>query len=728
MPPPFPGKEQILEFINDSPGKVGKREIARAFHLTPGQRIRLKQALRELEDEGALGRKQNRRYFAGKLPTVAVLEVSGTDLDGEVMARPLNWEGEGEPPLIYMAPEKRGHPALGIGDKALARLSRSGGAYEAQVIRRISSAPSMVLGVYAVDGKQGRIRSTDRRARNDLMVAAEDAKGAVRGDLVRAEVLPGRRSGLQRARVVERIAAAGPKAVSLIALHDHGIPTEFTAAAVKQANAAGPTALGKREDLRNLPLVTIDGSDARDFDDAVWAEPDSAPANPGGWRLVVAIADVSWYVRPGDALDKCAYERGNSAYFPDRVVPMLPEALSNGWCSLVPGEDRPCLACHMTIDAGGNLRSSRFARGLMKSAARLTYEQVQQARDGVPDQVTAELLETVITPLYGAYGRLLKAREERGVLELDLPERRVIIGDDGQVIDIKLRPRFDSHKLIEEFMIAANVAAALTLTKGRLPCMYRVHDEPSPEKVEDLRQFLSTIGINLAKAQVIKPMVFNRILQKAAVAGSVTMVSEVVLRAQARAEYSPTNIGHFGLALKNYCHFTSPIRRYSDLLVHRALISELNLGEGGLQDPGDFAAIGAHLGDTERRAAAAERDSVDRFTAGFLAERIGARFSGRINGVTRFGLFVTLDDTGADGLVPVRSLPGGRYQHDEARHMLREVRGKRQFHIGEAIEVTLVEANPVTGGMIMHPVESNGYAGPNKKEKRGAAPSKGRRR
>ena len=732
MSSPFPSKEQILEFIADSPGRVGKREISRAFRLDAGQRIRLKRVLRELEAEAGLGGKRKRRYSGGKLPPVTVLEISGTDVDGEVLAKPIDWDEDEAPPVIYVAPDKRTASALGPGDRVLARLAPSGDVYEARVIRRLAEAPSLVLGVFAVDGGQGRIRPANRRVKSELMVATGDSLDAEPGDLVRAEVLPGRRLGLRKARVVERLSGSAARNVSMIAIHDHAIPTEFTAAALKQAEDAGPAKLGKRpnlrQDLRKTSLVTIDGADARDFDDAVWAEADGDAKNPGGYKLLVAIADVSWYVRPGDALDTGAYERGNSVYFPDRVVPMLPEALSNGWCSLVPGEDRPCVACHMTIDAQGKPLSSRFTRGLMRSAARLTYEQLQQARDGEPDETTAPLMATVVGPLYGAYEALSRARQKRGVLELDLPERRVVLNEDGEVSDIRLRPRHDSHKLIEEFMIAANVAAAETLTKLRKPCMFRNHGEPSQEKVGDLRRFLATIGINLAKAQVLTPALFNRVLEKAAATPHKRVVPQVVLRAQARAEYAPANIGHFGLALKKYGHFTSPIRRYADLLVHRALISACALGEGGLPDePGDYAKMGDHLSATEQRAAAAERDAVDRFTAAYLAEHVGARFKGCINGVTRFGLFVTLDDTGADGLVPASSLPGERYHHDEARHVLRQGHGGREFRLGQQVEVVLAEANPISGGLIMNLAENGNGATPKTGKKRPTA-AKGHKR
>ena len=694
-----------MGFIADTPGRVGKREIARAFSLDTEQKKTLKKVLKELKEDGHIQRTHGQRYAEpGSLPPVTVVIIIGPDEDGEIIAKPQTWDEETSPPAIFMMPERRGQPALAPGDKVLARLTRAQDkSYEGKTIRRIGSAPDKILGIYSVVEGQGRLKSTNRKAKGEYFVAKGDSLDAEDGDLVRAEVMSGRRVGMRIAKVLERLdTQGGATSISLIAILDSEIPTEFSGEALDLAGAAKAAPLGKREDLRNLSLVTIDGADAKDFDDAVFAEADTDKTNPGGWHLIVAIADVAFYVRPGDALDRDAVERSNSVYFPDRVVPMLPEVLSNGWCSLKPHEDRPCMAAHMWINNDGRLIRHRFQRGLMKSHARLTYEQVQAARDGEADETTAPLLKTVITPLYGAYQALDKARHARSVLELDLPERRIVVGDDGQVERVEMRERFDSHKLIEEFMITANVAAAETLEKKRQPCMYRIHDEPSMEKMEGLRQFLDSLSIPLAKGQVIRAETFNRILSKVKDTPHAGMVNDVVLRSQSQAEYSPDNIGHFGLALRRYCHFTSPIRRYADLLVHRALIRGLGLGEGSLEDKHkDFNRLGETLSRNERRAATAERNAVDRFCAAFLSERVGTVFSGRINGVARFGLFVTLDDTGADGLVPIRSLGDDYFVHDEARHLLRGRRTKATYRLGDKVQVMLMEADPVSGSMIM---------------------------
>jgi len=705
--PPFPSREQILAYIQDHPGRVTRRELVRAFGLNSSQRPQLRAVLKELETAGTIERGHGRTVHThDRLPAVTVVEIVGVDDDGDLFGRPLTDADNPAAPIIYMAPERHGQNALGPGDRVLAKLTRrAGNVYEGRTIRRIAAKAEAVLGVFERVGGEARIRPVEKGNRHDLVVAPGETLDAKPGDLVRAEVLPGRRLGLSRARIIERLSKGNPP-LGLIALYDHEIPIDFPDDALAQGAAAVAAPLAERADLRAIPLVTIDGADARDFDDAVWAEPDADVANPGGWHLLVSIADVAWYVRPDDALDRCARQRGNSVYLPDRVVPMLPETLSNGWCSLKPGEDRPCLAAHLWIDAHGKLLRHRFVRGLMRSAARLTYEQVQAARDGAPDAVAAPLVETVVTPLYGAYKALAIGREKRGTLELDLPERRVVLDETGTVTAVETRARYDSHRLIEEFMIAANVAAAESLSRSKVPCMYRIHDMPSEERLEALREVLEGLDLKLPRGQTLKPAQFNRILARVAGTPEAPLVNEMVLRTQAQAEYSPDNIGHFGLALRKYCHFTSPIRRYSDLLVHRALIRRFGLGEGAIEDtPPDFTEVGQHISATERRAAAAERDAIDRFVAQFLAGREGAVFAGRISGVSRFGLFVKLAETGADGLVPRRNLPRDIYIHDERRQALRGRRSGREFRLGDAVEVMLAEATPVTGGILLHLME-----------------------
>lgn len=714
LPAPFPTKEAVLAFIRNSPVPVGKREVARAFKLSgSADRERLKLLMKALEADGAVERGHGRRVAPpAALPEVAALEVSAIDLDGELCARPLVWTGEGDPPRVFVVPERSGASALGIGDRLLARLSRiNDRLYEARFIRRIEGSAGRILGVYRVSADGGRIVPTDRRNRTEFVVLPANDGDAEPGELVLADVLPATRLGMPQARVVERLGStAEPRAVSLIAIHGQGLPTVFEPAALRQAERATVPPLRDRTDLRSIPLVTIDGSDAHDFDDAVWAEPDTDPANPGGWHVIVAIADVAWYVRPGSALDLAARERGNSVYFPDRVIPMLPEALSNGLCSLRPDEDRACLGFHLWIGRTGTLRRHAVFRGLMRSAARLTYEQVQAAQDGSADETTEPLLEPVIAPLYRAFRSLWEARQRRGTLELDIPERKIRLNETGRVAEIAPRRRLDSHRLIEEFMIAANVAAAETLEAKGAPCLYRVHDQPSMDKMEALRDFLHGLGYPLPKGQPLKPEHFTRILARAEGRPESALISEIILRSQAQAAYAPDNIGHFGLALDRYAHFTSPIRRYADLVVHRSLIRACGLGEGG-QDEAEAARLrdtGEHVSATERRAASAERDAIDRYTAAFLADRVGAIFSGRISGVSRFGLFVRLDESGADGLVPASTLPDDQYEHDEAGHALVGRREGRIFRLAAPVKVELAEADPLTGSTLFRLLSADG--------------------
>ncbi len=703
--PSLPSRAEIARFIADSPGRVGKREIARAFNLGPEHAVGLRGILKSLAHEGRAAPAGKRRFTPpGRLPDAAVVQVFGTDPDGDPVARPVSWEGEGPAPLVRLRPEPAGRPALAPGDRVLARLrALEDGSYDGRTLKRLAATPSRVLGVFRAPD---RLVPTDRRAKAEWQIPVGESAGAETGEIVLAEPLPGRAYGLKPARIVERLGRMGEaRSVSLICIATHGIPQEFPPEALAEAKRARAAPLGRREDLREVPLVTIDGEDARDFDDAVYAEPDG-----DGFRLIVAIADVAHYVRPGSALDAEARRRGNSCYFPDRVVPMLPEALSNGWCSLKPGEDRGCLFAELRIGGDGRKRGHRFGRGLMRSAARLTYEQVQAAQEaGEALGLAAGQLGT----LYAAFRALLGARQLRGTLDLDLPERRVILDAAGRVQQIAPRPRLDSHRLIEEFMVLANVAAAEELERLRRPCVYRVHAPPSDEKLQALRAFLGTLDISLPPGRTLHPRDLDAVLRRVAGTDRASLVNEVMLRSQSQAAYSPDNIGHFGLALASYAHFTSPIRRYADLLVHRSLIAGLKLGPGALA-PGEaegFAEAADHISGTERRAAIAEREAVDRYLSAYMADKIGARFAARISGVARFGVFVTLEGTGANGLIPLSSLPDDYWMHDETTQTLNGRRTRLSLRLADAVEVRLREASPVTGGLVfelMHPSAGSG--------------------
>ena len=573
-----------------------------------------------------------------------------------------------------------------------------------------------MLGVFRAGAEGGRVVPIDKGSDKEWMIAAGATHGAKDGELVEAEQAgPKGRMGLPNARIVSRLGdPSAPRAVSLIAIHQHGIPDHFPDAVMAEADKAKPMGLGRREDLRDLPLITIDPADARDHDDACYAMPDPDPANKGGHIVWVAIADVAAYVTPGSELDREARKRGNSTYFPDRVVPMLPDRLSGDLCSLHEGVPRACMAVEMVLDADGNKIRHRFTRALMKSFASLNYTEVQAAQDGNPNAKCAPLMAHVIAPLYAAYTAAKQARERRQPLDLDLPERKIVLSEEGEVTSVALRERLDAHRLIEEFMVLANVAAAEELIAKKRPLLFRVHEEPAPDRLEALREVAQASGFALAKGQVLKTSHLNRLLAQAADGDHAELINMSTLRSMQQAYYHPENFGHFGLALRSYAHFTSPIRRYSDLIVHRALIAAHGWGKDGL-GPEDIERLedtAKHISETERRSMLAERDTNDRYLAAYLSDRVGNEFAGRISGVQRFGAFVRLDETGADGLIPVREIGREYFHFDAEAQTLMGADTGVTIGIGQRVTVRLAEAVPVTGGLMLELLELDGKALP----------------
>jgi ribonuclease R len=706
--PSLPSKADILAFIGNRAGKVGTREIARAFGLKNAMRADLKRLLRELADEGTIERRRKKLHHAGTLPSTVLADVTARDSDGDLIATPDEWDEDahGAAPKIRIHTPRKVRPgdAAGLGDRVLLRVEEAENEdeirYRGHVIRIIDHPKHRVLGIFRqIPHGGGRLEPVEKKmVGRELAIPAGATADAQDGDLIAVETSRSSRLGLANGRVVERLGSLkSERAVSLIAIHAHGIPSVFRRETQQEADAARPATLQGREDWRKLPFVTIDPPDAKDHDDAVHAE-----NNHGGYIVHVAIADVAHYVGPGSALDREALARGNSVYFPDRVVPMLPERISNDLCSLRPREDRPALAVRMVIGADGRKRSHTFHRILMRSAAKLSYQQAQSAISGRTDENTETLVEPVLKPLYAAYEITARARVERQPLDLDLPERKILLKGDGTVDRVITPERLEAHRLIEEFMILANVAAAETLERARVPLVYRVHDEPAMEKVQALREFLATLDIPFAKGGVLKPEAFNRILARVKGRDNEQLVNEIVLRTQAQAEYSAENYGHFGLNLRRYAHFTSPIRRYADLIVHRGLIRALKLGHDGLPDATDrkaLAEISAQISAAERRAMLAERETSDRLIAHFLADRVGASFDGRISGVTRAGLFVKLRDTGADGFVPARTIGDEYFRYDEKGHAMVGARSGESYRLGDPVTVKLVEAAPVAGAL-----------------------------
>ena len=716
-PAGLPDKQTLIAFLRDA-GSAEKTDIARHFGLKGGDRRALREMIRELEAEGALGKRGKKGFSpSGALPPVGVADVVERDVDGEMYVRLV--EASDDAPRALLMPDNSGRtgPAPGMGDRLLVKFSQGAEGWEARLVKKLDSERTRVLGVIRKSNREVRVEPVDRRSKDVLLVPHAQAEGLKDGDLVLAAIEKGdQRYGPKRGTILETIGREDDaRAASLIAIHSHGVPTGFSEAVEQEAEDQELPSLKGREDLRDLPLITIDPADARDHDDAVYAQKDEDPKNEGGWIVWVAIADVAAYVRPGTALDREAREKGNSTYFPDRVEPMLPERLSNGLCSLKEGENRATMAVRMVFDKDGRKVGHKFVRGLMRSHAKLSYEQAQAAIDGAPDDTTGPIMEAILYPLWNAYRAMLKGRLKRSPLQIESAERRIRMNTEGEITSIEARVSLEAHRLIEEMMIQANVCAAETLEQKKMSLLYRIHDAPSQEKLFNLGDFLSTINKPWTKGEPATTKRFNKLLDETRESEHAEVVNEVVLRTQMQAIYSAENVGHFGLNLDRYAHFTSPIRRYSDLIVHRGLIRALGLGKDGLTDReiAELPSIAEHVVMTERRSMAAERDAMDRYIAAFLEDRVGATFGGRITGVTRFGLFIRLDETGADGLVPVSSLGSEYFTHDDRSHALVGERSGLRWTLGRRVEVKLKEATPITGGLLFEMLSEPGPRDPN---------------
>ncbi len=711
-PTGLPSPKQILDFIASSDQPAGKREIARAFGLKGNDKIALKKLLNDMGDEGLIDTSRGRAFHqVGGIPKVTVLKVVAADEDGAIWAVPEHWEADTPAPRLRII-EKQRRGALGVGDRVLARTEERGKGHVAHPLKKLAKTQELVLGVLRKEGARFWLTPVEKKERRELAVS--DVKDGEAGDLVLCEV-----SG-RGPRVTARVDAVlgdpfAPKSFSLIAIHKYELPHEFRDSVVAEAKRVAKQPLGDREDLTHLPIVAIDPADARDHDDAIWAAADG----DGGWDAIVAIADVSFYVRPDSALDKAARARGNSVYFPDRVVPMLPEELSADICSLKEGRARAALACHLKIAKDGTLKSFRFSRAKICVAANIAYEDAQAAIDGasgdervdvssptcfmpeVEGPVPAARVETALKPLWGCWRALLEAREKRQPLELDLPERQVVLDEKGRITSVAPRERLDSHRLVEDYMIAANVAAARALEAKKAPVMYRIHEPPSREKLEALKDYLDTFDVAFTLGQVIKPETFNRVIERVGEADFRPEIMEQLLRTQMQARYGPERLGHFGLALATYAHFTSPIRRYADLLVHRALVSANKLGDGGLPaaDAARFDEIGEQISRLERRAMEAERETVDRYVAAYLADQIGQVVLCRITGVQPFGFFATVVEFGGDGIVPVSTIGDEYFRYDEKAQQLVGEETGATYRLGQKLKLRIVESNPITGGL-----------------------------
>jgi len=707
--PGLPTRQQILDFIANSEEPAGKREIARAFGLKGQEKIQLKALLKDMAEEGLIDGNRSAFHRMGGVPKVTVLRVVGTE-DGEALAVPDSWQPEDNvPPPRLRLIEQRKQQALRVGDRVLARTEETATGWIAHPMKKLPARIEQLMGIVEIDGAgKGWLAPVDKRERHSQPIA--DLGGAEAGQLVLAE--PAGRSPRAGVKVTDVLGdPLAPKAFSLIAIHKHGIPYAFSSEAMAEAQRAArlPLSPDHREDLRHLPIVAIDPSDARDHDDAIWAEPDGE----GGFRALIAIADVSFYVRPGGPLDRAARERGNSVYFPDRVVPMLPEVLSADVCSLRAGEDRAAMACHLTIGANGKVTDWRFTRALVRIDEVIAYEEAQRRideGDAAPHLVN----------LWDAWRALERARNDRDPLDLDLPERRVKLDEARRITEIALRERLDAHRVVEDFMIAANVAAAKALESKVAPIVYRIHEPPNREKLMSLKDYLATFERKFTLGQVITPGLFNRMLKDVADEAEKALIMEAVLRSQTQAYYGPRNAGHFGLALGSYAHFTSPIRRYADLLVHRALVDGFGLEQpqpqgdlpprSGLsdRDRNDLSRISDAISAAERRAMEAERETIDRYVAAWLSARVGEVFECRVTGVQKFGLFATIISLGGDGLVPVSTLGDERFHFDERAKVLVGDSGRTRFAMGDRLRLRLAEANPLTGALKFEPEDHVG--------------------
>jgi len=740
--PGLPTRQQVLDFIRDSAEPAGKREIARAFGLKGQEKIQLKALLKDMAEEGLIDGKRTAYHRLGGLPKVTVLRVVDID-EGEPIAVPDNWQPDDAtpPPRIRLVEQKgksrrggSGVGALKMGDRVLSRTEESNTGWRGYPMKKLALREEQVLGVVEIDAAgKAWLAPVDKRNRHSSPIS--DLGGAEKGELVLAE--PAGRSARSGVKVTQVLGEPlAPRAFSLIAIHKHGIPDVFGEQTLEEAElaAALPLDPDAREDLRHLPIVAIDPADARDHDDAIWAEPDGE----GGFRALVAIADVSFYVRPGGDIDREARKRGNSVYFPDRVVPMLPEVLSADVCSLRAGEARAAMACHLEISAQGKVTGWRFTRAIVRIDEVIAYEDAQA-------RIEAGNAPSQLTNLWDCWRALAAARQDRDPLELELPERRVVLDEKGRIAEIALRERLDAHRVVEDFMIAANVAAAKALEAKVAPVVYRVHEPPSREKLIALKDYMATFGKKLAMGQVITPGLFNRMLKDVTDDAERALVMEAVLRSQTQAYYGPRNAGHFGLALASYAHFTSPIRRYADLLVHRALVDAYGLEQpapktnlpktSGLSDRDreDLSRVTDAISQAERRAMEAERDTTDRYVAAWLSARVGEVFDTRITGVQKFGFFATIIGLGGDGLVPVSTLGRERFHYEEKSQTLSGEESGTTYAMGDRLRLRLAEANPLTGALKFEleeggsaPIEPRGRPLPLRKRGQHLAGKRGR--
>ena len=695
--------DAIIASLEAAPAPLGLREVAKALSLSPEDRPALKSHVRKMIEDGLIFMDDKRRIrLASHMPEVCIAEVTAYDDDGygslKILSQDIDEAMIARSEISLMPERKRGRIPR-IGARILARMVQYGpDQYEARVLRILPDRKDRFFGrIVRFRGGLG-IEGAEKGARRIVELAKGGATPQL-DDLIEAEMNDAKGKIAKTASILRNFGPAdSADAFIQLAIAEFDIPHVFSDEILASTAQASVPELGNRVDLRDTPLVTIDGADAKDFDDAVFAEPHGS-----GWRVIVAIADVSAYVAADSALDAEAAKRGNSVYLPGTVVPMLPETLSNGMCSLVPHEDRASLAVEIMLDDKGQKKSHRFIRALIKSHARLTYDAVQTVFEGTADERDIGAPDGTLHHLFGAWHNLFAAREKRGTLNLNVPEKRVMLNEAGQPAHIEVREQKQAHRLIEEFMILANICAAEELeSRGQL-CVYRTHDRPDMEKIEGLRELAEALSIPFAKGQVVSPHRFNELLARVKDTSEEQLVNDAVLRCQSRAVYDCENKGHYGLSLARYAHFTSPIRRYADLLVHRALIQSCGLGPEvqTLQEVEALSQICAQISQTEQVAAKAERRTTDRLVACLYQPQIGRQLEVTITGLTNFGLFAAFDERTAEGFMPFRSLPEDFYELDQGNSRLVGRRRGTVFALGAQITAQIESVEPASGGILL---------------------------
>ncbi|OGT42807.1 MAG: ribonuclease R [Gammaproteobacteria bacterium RIFCSPHIGHO2_12_FULL_37_34] len=688
---PIPSRELILEYLSELGRPAIYKQIQSDLDLnTPDEQEALHRRLIAMVRDGQL--LKNRKGAYGPLDKMEL--ISGRVVghkDGFGFVEP----DEGDEDLFLSPRQMR---SVFHGDRVLARVSNidTRGRREALIVEVLERHTQQLVGRFHTESGSAYVEPSNQRINQDILIAPEATHGAKHGQMVVVAIIsqPDKHSRAM-GEIVEVLGDHMAPGMEIdVAIRNHNLPYEWPEDVLSEATRfpahVVENDLTGRKDFRHLPFVTIDGEDAKDFDDAVYCEPQAK----SGWTLYVAIADVDYYVRPHTALDREAYQRGNSVYFPSRVIPMLPETLSNNLCSLNPDVDRLAMVCEMTISPAGKIMRYSFFEGVIQSQARLTYRQVHTVMEKNDKNMRERFTRFIpqLTYLYDLFHLLRNVRKARGAIDFDLPETKIVFGKNRKIEKIIPYERFDSHRVIEECMLCANICAARFLEKNKQPGLYRVHEGPTEEKLRDLRRFLNEMGLKMPGHREPIPADYSAILRSVQDRPDAHMIQTILLRSMSQAVYDPDNKGHFGLAFEAYAHFTSPIRRYPDLLVHRA-IKKVLLRKPDQTDDGFLTKAGEHCSMTERRADDATREAIDWLKCEFMMDKVGKEYLGVISGVTSFGLFVELKDIYVEGLIHISNLPSDYYRFDPIKHLLVGERSNKRFRLGDTVNVQVARVD-----------------------------------